>query len=573
MQNWRVYSKKADFDSIAGKFGIDKVTARIIRNRDVEGDEAISMFLNGRTDDLYDPFLMKNLDNAVETVCNAICEGKKIRIIGDYDIDGICSIYILYKGLKALSANVDYEIPDRIADGYGINERLIDDCKKDGVKLILTCDNGIAAFSQIEYAKKLGMTVVVTDHHDIPFEMDGENKKYILPPADVVVDPKVCDEEYPFNNLCGAGVAYKFIQLLHESEGLEFDTDKDFLSIAAIATIGDVVDLLDENRIIVKEGLKVLRNTTNPGLNALIEQRNLDKSKLTSYSIGFIIGPCLNASGRLDTAKKALKMLLCTEEEQAKEAALELSSLNDERKEITLSATQKATELIEGTQLSEDKVLVVFLPDCHESVAGIVAGRIREKYYKPTIVLTRGAKGVKGSARSIETYNMYEELTKCKDLLTKFGGHPMAAGMSLLEENVDKFRKALNENCTLSEDDLTEKVWIDVPMPISYIKEELIYDLQKLEPFGKGNEKPTFADRNLLITDYRSMGKDGQYARMTLMNNESIRINAVCFSECEMLKKAYMDNKRISVTYYPEVNEYMGRKSLQITVTRYRIEE
>ena len=572
MQEWRVYSKKADFQALGDRFGIDPVVARIIRNRDVIGDDAVDRYLNGRMEDLYSPHLMKDMDKGVDIISEAISNGDRIRIIGDYDIDGICSIYILFKGMKKLGATVDYDVPDRIADGYGINENLIKKAYDAGVKVIITCDNGIAAIEQIKYAKTLGMKVVVTDHHDVQYEDVDGVRRYFVPEADAVIDPKQEDCEYPFEMLCGASVAYKFIQCLYELRQVDMELLTEFVIFAAIATIGDIVDLQDENRIIVKSGLSLIKDTDNQGIKALLAINDVDANAITAYHIGFIIGPCLNASGRLDTAKRAIELFLSDDREVAEKYAGELKALNDERKKITLDATNEAITLVDTTELSDDKVLVVFLPDCHESVAGIVAGRIKEKYYRPTIVLTRGEEGLKGSARSIEGYNIFEKLMERKELLTKFGGHPMAAGLSLDAANLLELRKQLNENHGMSADDLTQKIWIDVPVPVDYISEKLIEDLKVLAPFGKANEKPVFADKNLTIRQIQSMGKEGNFTKMVLENSRG-RIEAVGFFDSTELKEAYANSKRISCTYYPEVNEFRGNRKLQICVTGYRIEE
>lgn len=572
MQEWRIYSKKADFEAIGRQYGLDPVVARIIRNRDIIGDEAVSRYLYGGMKDLYSPHLMKDMDKAVDIIATAVKSDDKIRIIGDYDIDGICSIYILFKGLKKAGANVDYEVPNRISDGYGINENLIKQAYDDGCRVIITCDNGIAAISQIEYAKSLGMIVVVTDHHDVQYEETDGERQYILPVADAVVDPKRPDCTYPFKSLCGAGISYKFICCLYEKMGIPLKETEEFIEFAAIATVGDIVDLQDENRIIVKEGLKRLAYTDNYGLNSLMKLTDVKKENLSAYHIGFIIGPCLNASGRLDTAKRAIKMLLAADREEAECYAGELKELNDERKRITLEATKNAVEIVEGSFLVNDKILVIFLPDCHESIAGIVAGKIREKYYKPTIVLTKAEDGLKGSARSIESYNIFEKLLDCKDLLTKFGGHPMAAGLSLKEENLEALRIKLNSSHGLTQNDLTQKIWIDVPMPIDYISYKVIEDLSVLAPFGKANEKPVFADKNLIIRQVQSIGKAGNFTRLFLEKENGRGIEAVGFFPSDELSKAYADKKRISCTYYPEINEFRGNRKLQICITGYKIE-
>ncbi len=572
MQKWRVYSKKADFDAIGSRFNIDPVTARIIRNRDVTDMENVDMYLNGTLDRLHDPMMMKDMDKAVSVIASSIRDNKHIRIIGDYDIDGICSIYILFKGLKICGADVDYEVPDRITDGYGINENLIKQAYEAGVEVIITCDNGIAAASQIDYANELGMTVVITDHHDVPYEETDNGRRYIIPKAAAVVDPKQNDCGYPFKMLCGAGIAYKFIDCMVKEFQTGDSVMPELLQFAAIATVGDIVDLLDENRIIVKEGLKLIANTGNYGLNALMAVTGVSRESINAYHIGFVLGPCLNASGRLDSAKRALKMLVTDDRAEAERHAGELKDLNEERKKLTSEAVDKAVDMVENSSLKDDRVLVIFLPDCHESIAGIVAGRIREKYYKPVIVLTRGEQEAKGSARSIESYNMFEKLSECKDLFTRFGGHPMAAGLSLPEENIPEFRRRINEHCNLSEEDLTETVWIDVPMPLEYINEKLILELGGLEPFGKANPKPVFADKNISIRNIRAIGKDKQYTRMTIAKDSGIVIDAVGFFPCTELETVYNKNGRISCTYYPEINEFRDKKQIQVCVTGYRID-
>lgn len=572
MQKWRVYSKKADFDAIGSRFNIDPVTARIIRNRDVTDMENVDMYLNGTLDRLHDPMMMKDMDKAVSVIASSIRDNKHIRIIGDYDIDGICSIYILFKGLKICGADVDYEVPDRITDGYGINENLIKQAYEAGVEVIITCDNGIAAASQIDYANELGMTVVITDHHDVPYEETDNGRRYIIPKAAAVVDPKQNDCRYPFKMLCGAGIAYKFIDCMVKEFQTGDSVMPELLQFAAIATVGDIVDLLDENRIIVKEGLKLIANTGNYGLNALMAVTGVSRESINAYHIGFVLGPCLNASGRLDSAKRALKMFVTDDRAEAERHAGELKDLNEERKKLTSEAVDKAVDMVENSSLKDDKVLVIFIPDCHESIAGIVAGRIREKYYKPVIVLTRGEQEAKGSARSIESYNMFEKLSECKDLFTRFGGHPMAAGLSLPEENIPEFRRRINEHCNLNEEDLTETVWIDVPMPLEYINEKLILELGGLEPFGKANPKPVFADKNISIRNIRAIGKDKQYTRMTIAKDSGIVIDAVGFFPCTELETVYNKNGRISCTYYPEINEFRDKKQIQVCVTGYRID-
>lgn len=571
MEKWLVYSKKADFATIGRQFQIDQVTARIIRNRDVVGEEAIYRYLHGGLKDTYTPWLMKDMEKAVAILIQKITEKKKIRIIGDYDVDGVNAIYILLTGLQRAGAHVDGEIPHRMKDGYGINERLIEEAYEAGVDTLVTCDNGISAAKQIAHAKTLGMTVIITDHHDIPYEEIDGRRNYILPKADAVVNPKQTDCAYPFEGLCGAAVAYKLITALYERMGYPAGEGEAFLEFAAIATVGDVMELLDENRILVKEGLKRLRETKNPGLKALMEINSIDPKALSAYHIGFVIGPCLNAGGRLDTAKRALELLEAQDKGEADNIAGELKALNDSRKAMTLEGVEKACDLIESGAYDGDKVLVVCLPDCHESLAGIIAGRIREKYYKPVIVLTKGEEGIKGSGRSIEGYSMFEELAACREYLEKFGGHPMAAGMSLKEENVDAFRKALNDKSGLTEDTLQPKKWIDVPMPVSYITEKLIEELSLLEPFGKGNEKPVFAEKSLKLVSKKVVGQNKNAVKLVLEDANHYQVDGIYFGDGEAFVKETEGASAVSVLYYPSINEYRGRKSIQIVVTGYRV--
>ena len=566
---WMVYAKKADFKQIASEYGIDQVLARIIRNRDICGSKDIDMYLNGNLNDIHNPHSMKDADKFVDIITKKIEEHKPVRIIGDYDIDGICSIYILFCGLKAAGADVDYVVPHRINDGYGINEHLIDNAINEGIDTIVTCDNGIAAYNQVRYAKDNGITMIVTDHHDVPFEIKDDKKVYIVPPADAVINPKQADCDYPFKLLCGAGVAYKLICLLYERMGISDKALEEYREFMAIATVGDIVDLVDENRVVVKYGLKHIEHTANIGLRALIEECGIDISNISSYHIGFVIGPCLNASGRLDTAKKAIELMLCQDRDEAHNMAKELILLNNERKQMTEEETAKAIEIVEGSGMTEDKVLVVYLPDCHESIAGIIAGRIKERYYRPTFVITNAEDGAKGSGRSIEGYNMAEELNKCKNLLTKYGGHPMAAGLSLNTADIDTLRNMLNENATLTDSDLIPKTWIDVPMPVSYISMGLVEQLKLLEPFGKGNEKPVFADRDLYVKKADIIGANKNVLRMQLETKDGCLMNAVQFNvnEGDKIPEA---GSSILVVYYPDINVYRGIASLQIIVKEWK---
>ena len=586
MERWVLLRKGADFEAIGKKYQISPRLACLTRNRDVIGEEAVDRYLNGTISDLYDGMLMKDMDKAIDILKEKILEDKKIRVIGDYDIDGVNATYILLEGLERLGADVDSDIPDRISDGYGLNRHLVERAYEAGVDTLITCDNGIAAADEIAYGKKMGMTVIVTDHHEVPFdEHDGE-KRYRIPPADAVMDPKQPDCLYPFKGLCGAAVAYKLMEALWESMGKDSADLDDLIENVAIATIGDVMDLEDENRIFVKEGLQMLRRTKNPGLKALIECTGIDKNSLNSYHIGFVLGPCINASGRLDTAKRALELLRAGTQKEADILAGDLKALNDSRKDMTEEAVKQAEEQVETTTISKDKVLVVYLPDCHESLAGIVAGRIRENYYKPVFVLTDAEEGVKGSGRSIDGYHMYEELNKCKELLTKFGGHRLAAGLSLPKENVGKFREMLNKKCTLTEEEMKEKVTIDMEMPFGCVTEGLVKELELLEPFGKGNTKPVFAARDVTLLGARILGKNRNVLKLQVQDVNGCRIEAMLFhhaddflgkleeqygkTEVEALLKGRGRQIRISMTYYPDINEYMGKKTPQIVVTHYR---
>lgn len=569
MEKWMVYNKKADFQKIGSEFGIDPVIARLIRNRDIQDMKEIRSYLYGTLAEISSPWKMKDMERAVQILQKKITQKKKIRIIGDYDIDGVTATCILLKGLKRLNANVDTYIPDRVKDGYGMHEQLIDKALEDGIDTILTCDNGIAAAAEIEYAKKEGLTVIVTDHHDIPFRDTEDGRIWIIPKADAVVNPKQNDCLYPNKNICGAVVAWKLIWALYERLGIDSDEIWDFLELAAIATVGDVMDLQGENRIIVKEGLKKLSSTSFEGLKALICVNNLEGAEITAYHVGFVIGPCINASGRLDTAARSLELLLADNMEDAMKLANDLYDLNQSRKAMTEQGKEQAIQSIEENNLGKDRVLVVYLPDCHESLAGIIAGRIREVYNKPVFVLTKGADGVKGSGRSIEAYSMYEELVKCSDLLTQFGGHPMAAGLSMEEKNVELFRRRLNDNCTLTEQDLIPKIMIDVPMPISYLSKKLTEQLKVLEPFGKGNSKPLFAQKNLRAVGIRVLGRNRNVAKMLLIDENGIKMDAVYFGEAQEFVDFVQAHDTISVTYYPEINVFQGRENLQVVIKNY----
>lgn len=574
MAKWFVTTKKADFNKIAEKYKISPVLARIIRNRDVVEEEDIQRFLYGTLEDLHRPEEMTDLDKGCGIILKQIEKDAFIRIIGDYDIDGICSTHILKRALSMCGAKVDTAIPHRMKDGYGLNEHLIEEAKEDGIDTILTCDNGIAAFSQIAYANSLGMSVVITDHHEVPYrEKDGEREE-ILPPALAVIDPKRKDCNYPFKGICGGVVAYKFSEhLLLKSDRVSEEARQKFLkeelAFAAIATIGDVMDLLDENRQIVKYGLNEVMHTNNQGLKALIAVNGLEGKELSPYHIGFVIGPCINATGRLDTAKRALELFETEDEREAVLLATELKQLNENRKNMTQEELERAIEMIERKPLP--KVLVTYLPDCHESLAGIIAGRLRERYNRPSIVLTKGEEGIKGSGRSIEAYSMYEALHEVEDLFTKYGGHPMAAGMSLAkEEDIYQLRDRLNANARLKESDFVEKVIIDVPMPISYITMDFVEELSLLEPFGNGNPKPVFAQKNVCLRNGRVLGKNRNVAKFLCDDGQGNVFDAVYFGEGdEMLCHVEAHQGMCSIVYYPDINEYKGKKTIQLVVKYY----
>ncbi len=586
MERWVLLRKGADFEAIGRRFGISPRLACLIRNREVIGENAVDRYLNGTLADLYDGKLLKGMDQAIGILKEKIEGRQKIRVIGDYDIDGVNATYILMEGLEMLGGDVDMDIPDRIADGYGLNVNLIERAYREGIDTIITCDNGIAAAKEIAYGKSLGMTVVVTDHHEVPYDEEEEERHYLLPAADAVIDPKQPGCAYPFKGLCGAAVAYKLVEALCKAMERDIEALKHLVENVAIATVGDVMDLEDENRIFVKEGLRMLESTQNQGLKALIECTKLDKAQIRAYHIGFILGPCLNASGRLDTAKRALELLRAKDLKDADRLAGDLKALNDSRKDLTEEAVAQAKEQVENGGLKNEKVLVIYLPSCHESLAGIVAGRIRESFYKPVFVLTDAEEGIKGSGRSIDAYHMYEELSKCKELFTKFGGHRLAAGLSLEKENLEEFRRRINENCSLSEEELTEKVSIDMELPFSCVTERFIQELSLIEPFGKGNTKPVFAVRSAEVLSGRVLGKNRDTLKLRLKDASQTAIDALYFKYADellgTLAKRYgkqavermlmgrSTRMTLSVTYYPGLNEYMGRVTPQITITHYK---
>ena len=570
-EQWVEAPRVGGNQELARKFSVSPMAMRLIRSRAGESEEEIREYLQGTIEELADPCLMKGMKEAVSLLRQKIREGASIRIIGDYDIDGVNATHILITALKRAGAKADTVIPDRMKDGYGINEHLIEDAREAGVDTIVTCDNGIAAAKEIAFAKELGMTVIVTDHHDIPYqeEKDG-SRTVILPPADVIVNPKQADCAYPFKKLCGAAVAWRLAEALYREEQIPREEFLDLAEFAAVATVGDIMDLTGENRILVKYGLKRLEQTKNPGYRALLAVNGLEGKKLTAYHIGFVIGPCINASGRLDTAKRALALLGAETKAEAEELAGDLKALNDSRKDLTVKGTQRAVQLIEETELKQDRVLVVYLPDCHESLAGIIAGRIREKYFRPCFVLTDAEDGVKGSGRSIPGYHMFDEMTKVRELFTKYGGHPMAAGLSLKPENVEPFRKAVNENCTLTEEDLTPKIIYDAVLPICYAGEQIIRELELLEPFGKANEKPVFAAANLKVRSARIIGKNQNVLKAVLEGPDGTRLDTISFGDVQE-NLAYIEGKQdVCILYYPEINEYQGRRSVQLVVESWR---
>jgi single-stranded-DNA-specific exonuclease len=586
MERWFVKNIKADFQLIGKQFGISEILARLIVNRRIQNNEEMERYINPLMKYMHNPLEMKDLEKASSILIEKIREGKSIRIIGDYDVDGVMATYILFTALKKCKANVDYEIPDRIKDGYGINTQIIQAAYQDKVDTIITCDNGISAIKQIEYAKELGMTVIITDHHDIPYTEEDGGDLYQVPNSDAVVNPKQQDCNYPFKNICGALVAYKLVEVLYDKSFIHKDEISSLIEFAAIATVCDVMDLVDENRVVVKNGLKALQYTKHIGLQALISEIGLADKKIGVYHIGFMIGPCINASGRLESAKIGLELLLTREEGQAKILAKRLKELNDERKDMTFQGLERAVNIIEESSLKEDKVLVVYMPDCHESLAGIIAGKIREKYSKPTVVLTRGVEGVKGSGRSIEGYHMFKELRRCQDILGKFGGHPMAAGLSLREDKIEELRERLNKQTTLTKEELTPKITFDMVLPFSDISITLLKEISLLEPFGKGNAKPLFAKKNVGIEKATILGVNKNVLRLLLKNQNGKRpFTGIIFNDVEGfeeiitkkygiqgLKDLYLGQGQgvfIDIIFYPEINEFNGYENIQIIIQNY----
>ena len=566
-KKWMVYAKKADFKKLSQKYGMDQVIMRILRNRDLNTDEEINLYLNGGIGDIYDSSLLPDAKKAIDILKENIDAGNRIRVVGDYDIDGVCATYILSSVLKKISANADYAIPDRVKDGYGINRSIVDKAIKDGVNLIITCDNGIAAIEELSYAALHGIKVIVTDHHDVRLDESGNEQ---IPVADAVVNAKLKKSQYPCSDICGAVTAWKLSELLLLEYGFPFEDWLAFSEFAAIATVGDVMKLVGENRIIVREGLRrINEGSFNLGLRKLIEKCDINGKKINTYHIGFIIGPCINAGGRLESAELAMKLFMSETEAEAEHYAMKLKLLNDERKAMTERGMADAEKIVEETEY-ERQVLVIYLPELHESLAGIVAGRVKEKYGKPAFVITDSEDGCKGSGRSIEAYHMFDALCKVSDLLEKFGGHPMAAGLSLKKENVNKLRERLNEEAGLKEEDFVQKLMIDCAMPIGYISAKLIEELDVLEPFGPGNEKPVFAVKNVLLTDKRILGKNRNVLKLIVRDESGSSVQGVFFGTAEEMNDILVNDSPASILYYPQINEFNGRRTLQIVLNEVR---
>ena len=565
-QKWFVYGRKADFNSLGAKYGISPVIARIMINRGISED-GFDLFLNGRLDDIHDGRQMLDMELAAGIISDAIASQQKIRIVGDYDADGVCSTCILLFALRRLGAEVSFAIPDRIRDGYGINEDIIKTAHEDGVELILTCDNGISAHAACSLASSYGMTVVITDHHEPPAE---------LPEADAIVDPKQPGDDYPFKDICGAAVAFKLVKILYEDAGIPEEEWRSLLEFAAIATVCDVMPLRDENRIIVKEGLEAIRNTGNIGLKALKDECLLSPGRINAYAIGFILGPCLNAGGRLETAELAMNLFTAGNEAEACKYAAYLKELNDTRKTMTEQYASAAIRQVEE-HFPEDDVKIVYLPDCHESLAGIIAGRIKEHFNHPAIVFTDTMNGspdgdrmIKGSARSIEKYNIHEKLTEAADLLDRFGGHKLAAGMSMKLENLDLLRKRLNENSGLTPEDFIEKIWIDVPLPFEYADTDFFEQLEKLEPFGQGNEKPVFAQKDVTILSARSIPGYKNLVKFKLRDSAFFVCEGILFSDADETLAALAKRTKFDILYYPKLSLFNGRKSIEIQIKAWK---
>lgn len=582
---WRLKVTNCDIDTIAKEANISKTTAKILVNRDIKDIEEIKRFMNSSLKDMHDPFLMKDIDAGTDIILDAIDEGKKIVIYGDYDADGVTSTAILYKALLKLEANVEYYIPDRESEGYGMCSERIQILKEEGTEVILTCDNGISAIEEINFARSLEMQVVVTDHHELSFNEFEGKREYIVPEANAVINPKQYDCPYPFKLLCGAGIAFKFVQALYMKLGMEDNDAYEFIEFAGIGTICDVVDLIGENRIIAKNSLKMISSTKNIGLNSLIETLGIKDNNIKSYHIGFMIGPCINATGRLDTAALSVELLTCNDKNRAIELSRTLYDLNKTRQEMTTKNVEEIISSIENSNLKNDKVLVVYKKDVHESIAGIVAGKVREKFNVPTIILTKGKEMPKGSGRSIEEYNLFEELIKCRELLEKFGGHPMAAGLSVKEENISVLRAQLNKNCSLNDSDIRPKIKIDTRIHLNEVNLDLINELEELEPFGKGNSTPIFAEKNIEICDIKILGKNQNTLKLTCIIHNNSKIDAICFNRVEefkeILKEKYGNNYdkvlinplglKLDIIFYPMINEFNGTKKIQLKMKDFRL--
>ena len=568
-KEWYLYTKRADFSRIGAHFGIDPVAARVLRNRDLITESEIDRFLNASLSDLHDASLLPDGCKCASIAAEKIRNGKKIRIVGDYDVDGVCASYMLWDAFRSLGADCSTVIPDRIRDGYGINHTIVADAVRDGVDTIITCDNGISAVEELKTAKNAGLTVLITDHHDI---RKDENGQEIFPPADGIINVHRKDSLYPEKEICGAVTAWKFLSLLFREFAYPDDAYLKYLEFAALATICDCMELKGENRIIAKEGLKVLSSGgVNGGMRALLRCTGLAGKKVTCYSAGFVLGPCINAGGRMETAERAFSLFASPDEQTAVCRAEYLTELNESRKELTRKGTDAAIDVVER-QKKEEKILVVCLKDLHESLAGIVAGRLKEIYGRPAIVFTdSGQKGIlKGSGRSVEACNMFEELSRCADLLQKYGGHPMAAGLSVKTEDLPKLEERLNLQTSLTEDDLKRKIWIDSELPFSWLSEKLVTDLEKLEPYGSGNEKPRFALKNVHPVNLRVMGHARNALRMDLVSEEGFVMPGVMFGEGDRIKKELEKKDRVSILYYPVINEWNGYRTLNIQIEDYR---
>jgi single-stranded-DNA-specific exonuclease len=589
-ERWLLRRNNENIKEMIKSTGLNEIILSILFNRGINEENKIKKFMRASLDDLYDPFLMKDMDKATDIIKNAIINNKNIVIYGDYDVDGVTSTVILYKALKRCGALVNYYIPNREYEGYGINSERLSILKKEGAEIILTCDNGISAIEQIKYGKSLGLDIIITDHHEIPFIENKEGiKEYVVPEADAVINPKQEDCKYPFKLLCGASIAYKFSIALFSKMGISLEYTKEFIILAGIATICDVVDLVDENRIIAKNALKLIQSSNNIGLNALIEVLNLKDKKISASTIGFQIGPCINATGRLESAELSVELLLCKDKQKAQNLAIKLSELNKTRQYMTTKNVEDIIKKIENSDLKNDKVLVVYEESVHESIAGIVAGKVKEKFNVPTIILTKGREIPKGSGRSIEKYNLFEELLKCKELLDKFGGHPMAAGLSIKRENIEILREKLNKNCTLKDEDIIPKIRIDRRIPIKYITKNFIEELNSLEPFGKGNETPILAEKNLIVNKFYILGKEANVLKLNLTDLNKYNVEAISYGKVdkfkELLKIKYKDNYdyvinnynyidekiSIDIIFYPYINSYNGFENVQLKVSKFRL--